>query len=149
MTEKKKNLPCCLSFSVLQGVPPIPRKHRAQWNMGIIQAKEALNMPLEERMATFLFVYDDEGPHLNPSIMEMLKPEVGFSPVLLSGEAALPGGAGGRLNELQDSPSSDPKLQVRNVATEGTIHLLPGSTGSSFCTLVCAMSSLQKHQVTL
>lgn len=55
--------------------PSVPRKHRAQWNMGIIQAKEALNMPVEERMANFLFLYDDKGPHLNPHIMEKLKPE--------------------------------------------------------------------------
>lgn len=43
--------------------------------MGIIQAKEALNMPVEERMANFLFLYDDKGPRLNPHIMEKLKPE--------------------------------------------------------------------------
>lgn len=92
-------------------------------------------MSLEERMATFQFVYDDEGPHLNPSIMEMLKPEVGFGPLLLSGEAALPGGAGERLNERQDSTSGDPKLQVRNVATGGTTHRLPASTGSGPHTL--------------
>lgn len=92
-------------------------------------------MSLEERMATFQFVYDDEGPHLNPSIMEMLKPEVGFGPLLLSGEAALPGGAGERLNERQDSTSADPKLQVRNVAPGETMHRLPGPTGSSLHTL--------------
>ncbi|XP_056867738.1 histone-lysine N-methyltransferase NSD2 [Takifugu flavidus] len=55
--------------------PSVPRKFRAQWNMGIIQAKEALNMPVEERMANFLFLYDDKGPRLNPHIMEKLKPE--------------------------------------------------------------------------
>lgn len=46
--------------------------------MGIIQAKEALGMSVEERMANFLFLYDDKGPHLNPHIMEKLKPEPGL-----------------------------------------------------------------------
>lgn len=64
-----------LLFSVVQMAPSVPRKLRAQWNMGIIQAKEALNMPVEERMANFLFLYDDKGPRLNPHIMEKLKPE--------------------------------------------------------------------------
>lgn len=64
-----------LLFSVVQMAPSVPRKFRAQWNMGIIQAKEALNMPVEERMANFLFLYDDKGPRLNPHIMEKLKPE--------------------------------------------------------------------------
>lgn len=62
-------------FCVVQMAPSVPRKLRAQWNMGIIQAKEALNMPVEERMANFLFLYDDKGPRLNPHIMEKLKPE--------------------------------------------------------------------------
>lgn len=55
--------------------PSVPRKLRAQWNMGIIQAKEALSMPLEERMANFSFLFDDAGPRLNPHITEKLKPE--------------------------------------------------------------------------
>uniref|UniRef100_UPI0037E9A131 histone-lysine N-methyltransferase NSD2 n=1 Tax=Semicossyphus pulcher TaxID=241346 RepID=UPI0037E9A131 len=55
--------------------PSVPRKLKAQWNMGIIQAKEALSMSLDERMANFAFVYEDDGPHLNPHILEKLKPE--------------------------------------------------------------------------
>ncbi|XP_034530197.1 histone-lysine N-methyltransferase NSD2 isoform X3 [Notolabrus celidotus] len=55
--------------------PSVPRKLKAQWNMGIIQAKEALSMSLDERMANFAFLYDDNGPHLNPRILEKLKPE--------------------------------------------------------------------------
>ncbi|XP_022606381.1 histone-lysine N-methyltransferase NSD2 [Seriola dumerili] len=55
--------------------PSVPRKLQAQWNMGIIQAKEALDMSLDERMANFVFQYDDEGPHLNPHILEKLKPK--------------------------------------------------------------------------
>lgn len=65
-------------LAVVQMAPSVPRKLRAQWNMGIIQAKEALGMSAEERLANFLFLYDDKGPHLNPHIMEKLKPEPGL-----------------------------------------------------------------------
>uniref|UniRef100_H3D4D3 Nuclear receptor binding SET domain protein 2 n=1 Tax=Tetraodon nigroviridis TaxID=99883 RepID=H3D4D3_TETNG len=77
--------------------PSVPRKLRAQWNMGIIQANEALSMSVEERMANFLFLYDDKGPHLNPHIMEKLKPEPG-----------LDHGAGLRLQPDHRSPPADP-----------------------------------------
>uniref|UniRef100_A0A3Q3IJJ9 Nuclear receptor binding SET domain protein 2 n=1 Tax=Monopterus albus TaxID=43700 RepID=A0A3Q3IJJ9_MONAL len=53
----------------------VPRKLQAQWNMGIIQAKEAFSMSLDERLANFVFLYDDDGPHLNPHILEKLKPK--------------------------------------------------------------------------
>lgn len=68
------------SLVVVQMAPSVPRKLRAQWNMGIIQAKEALNMSVEERLANFLFLYDEKGPHLNPHIMEKLKPEPSLDP---------------------------------------------------------------------
>ncbi|XP_074465891.1 histone-lysine N-methyltransferase NSD2 isoform X2 [Sebastes fasciatus] len=55
--------------------PSVPRKLQAQWNMGVIQAKEAFSMSLDERMVNFAFLYDDDGPHLNPCILEKLKPE--------------------------------------------------------------------------
>uniref|UniRef100_A0A4W6BKW6 Nuclear receptor binding SET domain protein 2 n=2 Tax=Lates calcarifer TaxID=8187 RepID=A0A4W6BKW6_LATCA len=55
--------------------PSVPRKLQAQWNMGVIQAKEALSMSLDERMVNFAFLYDDDGPHLNPHILEKLKPK--------------------------------------------------------------------------
>ncbi|AWP16004.1 putative histone-lysine N-methyltransferase NSD2 [Scophthalmus maximus] len=58
-----------------KAAPSVPRKLQAQWNMGVIQAKEALGMALDERMVNFTFLYDDDGPHLNPLIMEKLKPE--------------------------------------------------------------------------
>lgn len=32
-------------------------------------------MSLDERMANFKFLYDNDGPHLNPHILEKLKPE--------------------------------------------------------------------------
>ncbi|XP_041668628.1 histone-lysine N-methyltransferase NSD2 [Cheilinus undulatus] len=54
-------------------VPSVPRKLKAQWNMGVIQAKEALSMSLEERLANFAFLYNEDGPHLNPHILEKLK----------------------------------------------------------------------------
>ncbi|XP_051807346.1 histone-lysine N-methyltransferase NSD2 [Acanthochromis polyacanthus] len=68
--------------------PSIPRKLRAQWNMGIIQAKEALSMSLDTRMANFGFVYDENGPHLNPLILEKLKP-VHSDEMNLDGESRL------------------------------------------------------------
>lgn len=55
--------------------PLVPRNLQAQWSMGIIQAKEALNMSSDNRIEKFVFVYDEDGPHLNPQIMEKLKPE--------------------------------------------------------------------------
>lgn len=33
-------------------------------------------MSLEDRMANFTFLYESEGPRLNPHIMEKLKPEL-------------------------------------------------------------------------
>nr|XP_057933794.1 histone-lysine N-methyltransferase NSD2 [Doryrhamphus excisus]XP_057933795.1 histone-lysine N-methyltransferase NSD2 [Doryrhamphus excisus]XP_057933796.1 histone-lysine N-methyltransferase NSD2 [Doryrhamphus excisus] len=53
----------------------VPRKLRPQWKMGVIQATEALVMTLDDRLANFTFVYDDNGPHLNPCILDKLKPE--------------------------------------------------------------------------
>ena len=44
--------------------------------MGIIQAKEALSMSLDERMMNFTFQYDDDGPRLNLGILEKLKPKL-------------------------------------------------------------------------
>ncbi|XP_032382389.1 histone-lysine N-methyltransferase NSD2 [Etheostoma spectabile] len=55
--------------------PSVPLKLQAQWNMGIIQAKEAFSMSLDERMLNFTFLYDDDGPHLNPCILEKLRPQ--------------------------------------------------------------------------
>ncbi|XP_043918229.1 histone-lysine N-methyltransferase NSD2 [Protopterus annectens] len=47
---------------------PIAVKLRDQWNMGINQAKEALEMTLENRKNKFTFVYIDNRPHLNPLV---------------------------------------------------------------------------------
>ncbi|XP_013867271.1 histone-lysine N-methyltransferase NSD2 [Austrofundulus limnaeus] len=57
--------------------PSVPRKLRAQWNMGIIQAREALGLSPERRLEIFGFRYDETGSHLNPHILEKLKPEQG------------------------------------------------------------------------
>ncbi|XP_077394301.1 histone-lysine N-methyltransferase NSD2 isoform X3 [Festucalex cinctus] len=56
-------------------LPCVPRTLRPQWKMGVIQATEALAMSPDERLANFIFVYDDNGPHLNPCILDKLKPE--------------------------------------------------------------------------
>ncbi|RVE66357.1 hypothetical protein OJAV_G00106480 [Oryzias javanicus] len=53
----------------------VPQKLQAQWNMGVIQAKEALNMLPDQRLENFGFLYNEDGPHLNPHILEKLKPE--------------------------------------------------------------------------
>lgn len=99
-------------------------------------------------MATFQFVYDDEGPHLNPSIMEMLKPEVGVSPKLLSGDAASPGAAGERLNGGQDVTPEDAELQlqVRNAAGSANTFSLPEICWLQQSHCLCAVSRLQWHQ---
>uniref|UniRef100_G3VX70 Histone-lysine N-methyltransferase NSD2 n=1 Tax=Sarcophilus harrisii TaxID=9305 RepID=G3VX70_SARHA len=47
---------------------PISGKLRAQWEMGIIQAKEAVNMTVEERKDKFTFVYVRDRLHLNPQV---------------------------------------------------------------------------------
>ncbi|XP_061781091.1 histone-lysine N-methyltransferase NSD2 [Nerophis lumbriciformis] len=66
---------CVIHKKTLQSVP---RMLRPQWKMGVIQATEALVMTLDDRLATFTFVYDDSGPHLNPCILDKLKPEPGM-----------------------------------------------------------------------
>ncbi|KAI4803676.1 hypothetical protein KUCAC02_025337 [Chaenocephalus aceratus] len=55
--------------------PSVPRKLQAQWNMGVMQAKEAISMSQHERKVNFTFLYDEDGPHMNPCILEKLKPE--------------------------------------------------------------------------
>uniref|UniRef100_A0A667YPS6 Nuclear receptor binding SET domain protein 2 n=1 Tax=Myripristis murdjan TaxID=586833 RepID=A0A667YPS6_9TELE len=101
-----------------QTAPSVPRKLKAQWSMGIIQAKEAVHMPLNERMAKFTFVYDDNGPHLNPHVMEKLRPEPSsekeqetksrLSPSLLT-----PPGSPAADLLSQDSTSAGKKIQAR------------------------------------
>ncbi|XP_054470085.1 histone-lysine N-methyltransferase NSD2 [Anoplopoma fimbria] len=98
--------------------PPVPRKLQAQWNMGIIQAKEAFSMSLDERMVNFAFLYDDDGPHLNPRILEKLRlkqsnemdqeTESRLSPDLPSGPADDLSAA----SQSQDSTSTEKKTQA-------------------------------------
>ncbi|XP_024858139.1 histone-lysine N-methyltransferase NSD2 isoform X2 [Kryptolebias marmoratus] len=64
--------------------PSVPRKLQAQWNMGIIQAKETLGLSPEKRLENFGFLYDESGSHLNPHIPEKLKPESRLGPDLSS-----------------------------------------------------------------
>ncbi|XP_064142217.1 histone-lysine N-methyltransferase NSD2 isoform X3 [Loxodonta africana] len=47
---------------------PISGKLRAQWEMGIVQAKEAAGMSVDERKAKFTFVYVGDQLHLNPCV---------------------------------------------------------------------------------
>ncbi|KAM9677584.1 histone-lysine N-methyltransferase NSD2 isoform 3-T5 [Trichechus inunguis] len=47
---------------------PISGKLRAQWEMGIVQAKEAASMSVDERKAKFTFVYVGDQLHLNPCV---------------------------------------------------------------------------------
>uniref|UniRef100_A0A3B4THW9 Nuclear receptor binding SET domain protein 2 n=1 Tax=Seriola dumerili TaxID=41447 RepID=A0A3B4THW9_SERDU len=113
--------------------PSVPRKLQAQWNMGIIQAKEALDMSLDERMANFVFQYDDEGPHLNPHILEKLKPkqsvemnqetESRLSPDLSSMLVGLPNDPTVlfkhiRLFSLQDPTTSEADIQAESAAPQ-------------------------------
>lgn len=64
-----------LQHVFLQPAPSVPRKLQVQWNMGIIQAREALGLSPERRLEVFGFLYDETGSHLNPHILEKLKPE--------------------------------------------------------------------------
>ncbi len=78
-------------------------------------------MSLDERLANFAFLYDDDGPHLNPHIMEKLKPELSIEmdqetesrlspdlPALLVGPADDPASA----PQSQDSTSTGKKTQA-------------------------------------
>ncbi|XP_018083498.1 histone-lysine N-methyltransferase NSD2 isoform X2 [Xenopus laevis] len=47
---------------------PITGKIRAQWDIGIEQAKEAILMTLEERKEKFTFIYIKDRPQLNPKV---------------------------------------------------------------------------------
>ncbi|XP_029316667.1 histone-lysine N-methyltransferase NSD2 isoform X2 [Cottoperca gobio] len=101
--------------------PSVPRKLQAQWNMGLIQAKEAFSMSMDERMVNFAFLYDDDGPHLKPCILEKLKPEQSNEidretesrlspdlPSLLGGPADLPTAA----PQSQDCTSTGKKTRA-------------------------------------
>ncbi|XP_058471471.1 histone-lysine N-methyltransferase NSD2 [Solea solea] len=93
--------------------PSVPRKVQAQWNMGIIQAKEAVGMSLEDRTMNFTFVYDDEGPHLNPLILEKLKPRQDSETNQETASRLSPG-----LPSAPDSSTTDPDNQPESVAPE-------------------------------
>ncbi len=95
---------------VMQKAPSVPRKLQVQWNMGIIQAKEALSMSLDERMANFAFLYDDDGPHLNPHIMEKLKPKQGHK-LDQETESRLIPDLSSLLADRVDDPTSTPQSQ--------------------------------------
>ncbi|XP_028293276.1 histone-lysine N-methyltransferase NSD2 isoform X2 [Gouania willdenowi] len=54
----------------------VPRKLQAQWDIGVVQAKEALGLSADSRLEKFSFLYDQDGPHLHPEILQKLKPEL-------------------------------------------------------------------------
>uniref|UniRef100_A0AAV2JH78 Histone-lysine N-methyltransferase, H3 lysine-36 specific n=1 Tax=Knipowitschia caucasica TaxID=637954 RepID=A0AAV2JH78_KNICA len=54
----------------------VPRKFQAQWKVGIAQAKESLDMTPDQRLTAFSFIYDENGPQLNPLVMEKLDSEL-------------------------------------------------------------------------
>ncbi|MBN3281304.1 NSD2 methyltransferase, partial [Polyodon spathula] len=48
---------------------PVSVKLRTQWDFGITQAQEALEMTLEKRVAKYTFVYENKRPRLNPRVL--------------------------------------------------------------------------------
>ncbi|KAJ0044205.1 hypothetical protein NL108_008122, partial [Boleophthalmus pectinirostris] len=57
-------------------VASVPRKFQAQWRVGISQAKESLSLTLDQRLTNFSFIYDEDGPQLNPHVLEKLDLEL-------------------------------------------------------------------------
>ncbi|XP_072313696.1 histone-lysine N-methyltransferase NSD2 [Eucyclogobius newberryi] len=55
--------------------PSVPRKFQYQWRVGISQAKESLSLTPDQRLTNFTFVYDEDGPQLNPHVLEKLDSE--------------------------------------------------------------------------
>lgn len=51
----------------------VPRKFRQKWEIGVSQAKEALGLLTEERLAKFSFVYEDGKAQLNPHMLQVLE----------------------------------------------------------------------------
>ncbi|KAL6105919.1 nsd2 [Pungitius sinensis] len=98
--------------------PSVPRKLQAQWNMGVIQAQEASGMSVDERLGNFAFLYDDDGPRLNPCILEKLRPKEseetgrGTESRLCPDLPPLPGGAAAA-SPSHDIASTGKKTQAR------------------------------------
>lgn len=51
----------------------IPRKFRKQWEIGVLQATEALGLLIEERLAKFSFVYEKGKAQFNPRMLQELQ----------------------------------------------------------------------------
>lgn len=51
----------------------VPRKFRQKWEMGVSQAKEALGLLTEERLAKFSFVYENGTAQLSPHTLQVLE----------------------------------------------------------------------------
>ncbi|XP_063780869.1 histone-lysine N-methyltransferase NSD2 isoform X2 [Pseudophryne corroboree] len=78
----------------LKLLKPITGKLRAQWDIGMDQAKEAVLMTVDKRKDKFTFIYIKDRPHLNPKVAR----EAGI-PVELCEEEAL--------DEPPESPKKD------------------------------------------
>lgn len=131
----------------MQMAPSVPRKLRAQWNMGIIQAKEALNMPVEERMANFLFLYDDKGPHLNPHIMEKLKPEASLDhDAEFRAQPELPSQPADPLGDLTAQFSNSTSAETKGAVSSKEMRRPPAESqvrrASSSGPLACSLPDL-------
>lgn len=63
--ESAKQAPKAEKIKLLK---PISGKLKAQWDIGMEQAKEAISMSKEERKNKFTFIYIKDRPHLNPKV---------------------------------------------------------------------------------
>ncbi|KAG7258824.1 hypothetical protein CRUP_035216 [Coryphaenoides rupestris] len=72
LSQAKKAPTSCAGH---KGTASMPRKFRAQWSVGVGQAQEALSLPLDQRMDKFTYVYDRDRLHLNPHVVQKLRPE--------------------------------------------------------------------------
>lgn len=63
------------SRTIHKKTPGVPRKFQTQWKVGISQAKESLGLTSDQRLEKFSFVYNEDGPQLNPHILAKLNSE--------------------------------------------------------------------------
>ncbi|XP_053314167.1 histone-lysine N-methyltransferase NSD2 isoform X2 [Spea bombifrons] len=100
---------------------PISGKIRAQWDIGIQQAKEALTMTTEERKEKFTFFYVKDRPHLNPKVAA----EAGIPLEPYEGDEKCPGGKS-ESPEKDDVPSK--RRRVSRLPTAGSQESHPSDT---------------------
>ncbi|XP_006893665.1 PREDICTED: histone-lysine N-methyltransferase NSD2-like [Elephantulus edwardii] len=81
---------------------PISGKLRAQWEMGLVQAKAAAGMSVEERKAKFTFIYVGDQLHLNPCVAR----EAGIA-VDTPGELVASSGVSEEASDSRESPKEE------------------------------------------